>query len=288
MSLSRKCLGLAACAILGACSSSSNVSPPPPPVQHLYVGDDATTGSLRAYALPLTASSTPVASVPMDKPFMIGVNSTTLAVATLASNLFFFTLPLTSGSTPYASFAAGLDGTPLFVSSGALYQGGSGRINVYTPPFSNSSVPSSSITTAGLSPNNLAIDAGGNIYETSGGNTIGVVTGGALTTTLTAAVGTQFRGLAASAAQLFACGFNGQSDNVYIYALPLTATATPSVTINVGTNAPEGCALDANGYLYVGTPAGQILVFVPPFTSGSAPALTLSTPASIFGLAVGP
>jgi hypothetical protein len=289
MTASRNLLAAAACLAFAACSSSSDdVSPPPPPTQHLYVGDDATTGSLRSYALPLTASSTAVAAVPMNKPFTIGVNSTTLAVATLGDVLSFFTLPLTSASAPFATFAAGSDGTPLFVASGNLYQGGSGMINVYTPPFTNASVPSSTITTVGLSPSDLAIDPAGNIYETTGGNTIGVVTGTTLTTTLTAPVGIAFRGLAASSTQLFACGFLGSSNNVYIYTLPLTASATPAVTINLASTGPEGCALDSSGNLYVGAIGGQILVFAPPFTASSTPMLTLTTTAIIFGIAVGP
>lgn len=277
--------GLAVLAALAACSSSTDNNPAV--TQHLYVGDDQTTGSLRVYALPLTSSSAPVASVPMNKAFNIGLNTTTLAVTDLSGNLYFFTLPISSSSTPYAQFAAGSDGTPVFLASGSLYQGGSGKINVYTPPFTNSSAPSSFVTTAGLSPAYLAIDPNGNVYEAPGGNVIGVITAGALTTTLTAAVGTQFRGLAASATQLFACGFNGNNNNVYVYSLPLTPAATPAVTISLGTEGPEGCALDADGKLYVGAIGGKILVFTPPFSGTSAASTTLATSAIIFGIAIG-
>ena len=280
-----RAFGLAVLAALAACSSSTDNNPAV--TQHLYVGDDQTTGSLRVYALPLTANSTPVASIPMNKAFNIGLNATTLAVTDLSSNLYFFTLPVSSSSTPYAQFAAGSDGTPLFLPNGSLYQGGSGKINVYTPPFTNTSTPSSFVTTAGLSPAYLAIDPAGNVYETSGGNTIGVITAGALTTTLTAAVATQFRGLAASATQLFACEFLATSNNIYIYSLPLTPTSTPAVTITLGTDGPEGCALDADGKLYVGAVGGHILVFTPPFSNSSTPSVTLSTSAVIFGIAVG-
>ena len=290
MAFSTNLLAVLMCAAVAACGDSgyTSVPPPPPNVQHLYVGDDNASGSLRAYTLPLTASSTPVATVPMNQPFTIGVNSSTLAVATLDGTLSFFTLPLTSASTAYASFAAGSDGTPLFVANGYLYQGGSNKINIYLPPFSNSSVSTSSVTTTGLSPGDLALDPAGNIYETSGGNTIGVVSGTTLGTTLTAAAGLGFRGLAASATQLFACTVSSSTSSVNIYALPLTASATPTATINFGTHSAEGCALDASGNLYVGTPDGFIYVFAPPFTSSSTPTVTLTTPAIIFGLTVGP
>jgi hypothetical protein len=277
--------GLVLLAALAACGSSTDNNPAV--TQHLYVGDDQATGSLRVYALPLTASSAPVAAVPMNQAFNLGLNTTTLAVTDLSSNLYFFTLPISSSSTPYAQFAAGSDGTPIFLASGSLYQGGSGKINVYTPPFTNSSAPSSFVTTAGLSPAYLAIDPNGNVYEATGGNVIGVISGGTLTTTLTAAAGTQFRGLAASATQLFACEFLGNSNNIHIYSLPLTATAAPAVTISLGTEGPEGCSLDADGKLYVGTIGGKILVFSPPFSGTSTASVTLSTSAIIFGIAVG-
>src|ERR1041385_422314 len=76
--------GTAVLAGLAACSSSSTDNNPAV-TQHLYVGDDQTTGSLRVYALPLTANSTPVASIPMNKAFNIGLNATTLAVTDLSS-----------------------------------------------------------------------------------------------------------------------------------------------------------------------------------------------------------
>ena len=281
---------IAGIAVLAACSSSGTeiVTPPPPPVQHLYVGDDAATGSLRSYTLPLTAASTPVVAIAMNKPFLMGINSTTFALTLLGGNIQLFALPLTSASTPFATIATTSNTTPVFTAAGLLYQGSSTGINVFTPPFTNASAPSSSIITAGFSPFNMAIDPNGNTYVTSGGNTIGVVTGTTLTTTLTAAAGVNFRGLAATATQLFACEFTGASNNIFIYSLPLTPAALPAVTINIGANGSEACALDSSGNLYAGAIGGNILVFAPPFTNASVPTVTLTTPAVIFGMAVGP
>jgi hypothetical protein len=277
---------LVACAAIAACSSnSSDITVQPP--EHLYVGDDAFIAYLRVYTLPLSASSVPVVTLPMNKPFLIGVSSNTLAVTGLTGNVQTFALPLTSFSTPFAAISSESNGTPVF-SRGLLYQGGSSSINVFTPPFSNSSVPSTSIPTLGLTPSYLAVDPGGNIYLTTGANTIGSVTGSSLTTILTAAPDIAFRGMAATATRLFACGFIGSANDVLIYALPLTATAAPLVTIDLGDAGPEACVLDAFGNLYVGSPDGRILVFAPPFTNASTPALTLSTPAVVFGMAIGP
>ena len=275
---------IAACAAVAACSGNSDITTPP---EHLYVGDDGLPAFLRVYALPLSATSTPILTLPMDKPFLLGVSSNTLAVTGLTGNVRLLSLPVTSSSSPFAVISSESNGTPVF-SHGLLYQGGSSSINVYTPPFSNSTVPSSSISTLGLTPSDLTVDPNGNLYLTTGDNTIGVVTGATLTTILTAPASMTFRGMAATATRLFACGFNGPANDVFVYALPLTATATPAITIDLGDTAPESCVLDSSGNLYVGTPDGKIFVFAPPFSSGSAPVLTLATPAIVFGMAIGP
>lgn len=102
-----------------------------------------------------SSGNTAIATVPMNKAFTMGANSSTLAVATLDGTLSFFNLPITSPSTPYASFVAGSDGTPLWVSETSLYQGGSGKINIardpagniyiYTLPLTAASTPATTI-----------------------------------------------------------------------------------------------------------------------------------------------
>jgi hypothetical protein len=275
---------LAAGAAIVACSGTANITAPP---ERLYVGDDGLPAFLRVYTLPLSATSTPIITLPMDKPFLLGVSTNTLAVTGLTGNVRLLSLPVTSASSPFAVISSESNGTPVF-SHGLLYQGGSSSINVYTPPFSNSTVPSSSIPTLGLTPSDLTVDPNGNLYLTTGDNTIGVVTGATLTTVLTASPSMAFRGMAATATRLFACGFNGPANDIFVYALPLTATATPAITIDLGDAAPESCVLDSSGNLYVGTPDGKIFLFAPPFSSGSAPVLTLATQAIVFGMAIGP
>ena len=158
---------------------------------------------------------------------------------------------------------------------------------MYTPPFTDASVPSRAISTPGISPSFLAADSSGTFYATTGANTIGVVNASGFTI-LTADTNVAFRGLVASRTRVFACGFNGPLNDVFIYNLPLTPSAVPAVTIDLGDAAPEACVLDASGNLYVGSPDGRIFVFAPPFSNGSAPVVILSTPAVIYGMAVGP
>lgn len=275
---------LAACAALAACSSGSDITPTP--TQLLYVGDDALPAFLRVYTLPLSSTSLPTIVLPLDKPFLIGVSSNTLAVTALSGNIRLFTLPVTANSGPFVTISSAFNSTPVF-SHGLLYQGGTGILNVFTPPFSNATSASDSIATFGLSAADLTVDPNGNLYVATGANVIGVVSGSALTTVLTASAAMSFRGMAATATRLFACGFNGLANDVFIYALPLTSTATPIATIDLGDAAPEACVLDASGNLYVGSPDGRIFVFAPPFSSTSVPTVTVATPAVIFGMAVG-
>ena len=275
---------LAACASLAACSSGSDITPAP--AQLLYVGDDALPAFLRVYTLPLSATSLPTVVLPLNKPFLIGVSSNTLAATELSGNIRLFTLPVSANSGPFATISSPSNSTPVF-SHGLLYQGGSGSISVFTPPFSNATSASDSIATFGLSAADLAVDPNGNLYVATGANVIGVVSGSTLTTVLTASASMSFRGMAATATRLFACGFNGLANDVFIYALPLTSTATPVSTIDLGEAAPEACVVDAAGNLYVGSPDGRIFVFAPPFSSTSVPTLTLATPAVIFGMAIG-
>jgi hypothetical protein len=276
---------LAACAAVTACAGLSDLPLPTP--QLLYVGDDGLPAFLRIYTLPLSASSTPIVTLAMDKPSLIGVSSNTLAVTELTGNVRLFGLPVTPFSGSFAAISSPSNGTPVF-SHGLLYQGGSSSINVYTPPFSDSSTPSHSIATLGLTPSYLAVDPNDNLYLTTGDNTIGVVSGSTLTTVLTAPPAMTFRGLTATSTRLFVCGFNGPANDVFIYALPLTATATPVVTIDLGDAASEACVLDSSGNLYVGSPDGRLFVFAPPFSNASAPTVTLVTTAFIYGMAIGP
>lgn len=292
---------IAAC-LIAACGSSSMTTtppppppppgpPPPPPTQHLYFGLDDEPGYLYSYALPITANSQPVATVRLDAVMSVGVSSTTLAAATLNDSLFLYSLPLTSSSVPYARIASGSFGTPLFLSSGQMYQGGVDTINVYAPPFASGAVPASRIPTPTLSPTHLALAPDGKVYESLGTiNTIGVISGNALATKLTAAPGIAFHGMAANATQLFVCESEGSASHIFIYTLPLTATATPSTIMNPNTFNPDDCALDSSGNLYVA--AGTVIEYNPPFTTVNPfpRAVTLALPigGTVRGIAIGP
>ncbi len=262
--------------------------------QHLYVADDSGSGMLRVYELPLTSSSTPTASFSAPSSLGVAANSSTVAVSFLNTTIQTFTQPVSSASMPAATFAKSANGLVGFAGSGKLDSGSGATLAIYTPPFSNSTTPSSTITTA-VSSWGVADDTAGsgNIYIGTSNNTIYVAAGGSITTTVTGPSGRFYRGIAATSSQLFACNVAG-SGSVDVYSLPLSASSSPVAMIVTGIpsgGAPEGCAVDANGNLYVGVlnAPGTVLVYSPPFSSSSAPTVTLSiTGDSIFGLGVGP
>ncbi|MGH7582260.1 MAG: hypothetical protein ACREL5_03430 [Gemmatimonadales bacterium] len=282
---------LVAIAVAG-CSSGTNSTttpppPPPSPTGQLYVGIGDIPGSLLVYDLPLTSTSTPAVTVAHDNSGPLALNSTTLAVTRPTNySVSFFTLPLTSASGPYATLVTGGVIYPVFEPSGAFYYSASNMIDVYTPPFSASSTPSSHIATPLLSAGPLSIGPSGDVYELAG-NVIGVVHNGALVTKLTAEPGTEFDAAAATATQLFVCeGTNNLAAQVYVYPLPLTATETPSLIIHPNTDAPGACVLDSSGDLYIGS-AGIVSVLTPPFTASSHAAVQVNVHGGIGGLAIG-
>lgn len=279
--------------ILAACSSSTATTnpppppPPPPPTQHLYIGQDDIPGKILVYDLPLTASSTPVVTLPYDADVSLSVNATTLAANKISDyTVSLFRLPLTSASVPYATLPVGWLETPLLLPSGPLYLAIADTIHVYSSPFTSASTPSSRVVTPNLTAHSLAIDPNGTVYAASA-DRIDVITGGSVTMTLAAAAGTEFDAISASATQLFACEGTGFASHVFVYSLPLATTATPTVIMNSGTVGANGCALDASGHLYI-TWGPTIVVFTPPFTSASTPTLSLSLNGGGSGIAIGP
>src|SRR5579864_5875182 len=176
----------------------------PTPVQHLYVADGVTGAPLRQYALPLTASSTPTALL-ANAPRSIGVaaNASVVADAAVGGPIRIFTQPVSSSSDVAASFGA-FNTFPAFGAAGQLYDGTGFVLNVYTPPFSNASAPSSTITYP-IGVSSVAVDTNGNVYVNNGSTGISVATSGGTVTATATVAGRGYRGMAASATQLFVC-----------------------------------------------------------------------------------
>ena len=281
--------------------------------QFLYVGNDNTPGTVRQYSLPITAASVPNFSIASNNVLTVAVDpSGNLGVGDNAGHLQFFTTPLSAASTPAASFLNGAgsnDGQNVFTTAGDMFVSTvSNRVNGFTHPFSNASIPSSFITNAALvSAIGTTLDSAQNLYISNSGVGTAVTCSsgaGSCSNLLVyappysgAPIITQnlaqrsYRKVAENSNHLFVCSVGGPGPGlVDVYNLPLTPVSS-GFTISNGTNLPEGIAFDAAGNLYVGNLGDStVKVYAPPFSSTSTPTVTLSMGAgfSIFSIAIGP
>jgi hypothetical protein len=264
--------------------------------QHLYVADDRASGQIWVYTLPLNASSTPVFSFSYPSGVGVAVNANgDLAAANNSGGLNIFPAPLSASSVASASFAnAGSPNMQLaFGPSGKLFACTQGaKVNVFTGPFTDSTVFSSQITDAGvLTSFGVAFDAQANLYLAGSGTHVDVLPSegsGAASVGITVPVGAALRQIAVGGGQLFMANVGNGQHSVFVFTLPITNSSAPIATITTGMNAPEAVAVDAAGNLYVGNLGdGTIKMFAPPFSSSSAPALSITTSAVIFGMAIG-
>ena len=282
--------------LLAGCPSNNQVLLPPPgstAIQRLFVGNQSDSNVLifsppfSSASIPSALSSTSPLGVALDSIGILAVVSTGDVVTVYASGV-------TSASTPYATFtgsgtSGGLDS---FNASGKLAAPNQTKVDIFTPPFSNGSTPS--LTISGFSqPIGSAFDGSGNLYivDLAGGgagsvNVLAPPYTGAPVVTTNGLVGQAPFGVAVIGNQLFVAVCN--SSAIRVYALPLTAGEAPSFSIGSGGNCPVGVAADASGNLYVlnHNATANISIFNPPFSSGSVPAVTIPATAGL-GLAYG-
>ena len=282
--------------------------------QHLYVGNNNAPGTVQAYTLPITSSSTATFSFASNNVVAIEIDSNGNAVvADNVGTLRFFAAPLSAASVPTATFtdASGAvgNGSISFMSTGDIWVGnGANRVNRFNAPFSNASTPAAFVTDASLtSAIGTALDASQNLYVStrfagtaitcsSGATTCGNLlvyappyTGAPIITPLVPL--TSYRKMAGSGSVLFVCSILG-TGRVDAYNLPLTSASVPAFAITTGINVPEAIAFDASGNMYVGNFGNPTITeYSPPFSAASAPVVTLTVgdPASfsIFGMTVG-
>ena len=287
--------GLAGCNS-GHSSSTPTPTPSPTPTlapQRLYVGNDQGAGTVRVFALPLSASSTAVAQLAVPSSVAIAVNALSLAVSDASHAVHIFTQPVTSSSSQTAGITTSNNGMMTFAASGNLYVVNGTATQIYTPPLTNASTPASTITTpaAGWG---IAIDGFNNVYINGGSPAIWIAPAGVVTITATGPAGHSYRSMAVSGSLMAACYVDSSTGGIDVYSLPLSASSSPLATITSGTNQPEGCAFDNAGNLYAGNIGnGTIVEYAPPFTAASAPLVSLSLASggalpSIYSIAIGP
>ena len=284
-------------AMLVGCPSNNQVTLPPPgstAAQRLFVGNLGANNVL-IFSPPFSSASI-ASSLSSTSPLGVALDSTgILAVVSTGDVVTVYASGVTSASTPYATFtgsgtSGGLDS---FNASGKLAAPNQTKVDIFTPPFSNASTPSTTISSF-TQPIGSAFDASGNLYITDiNAGSVSVLTPpytGAAVTTSDGLAGEAPFGVVVIGSQLFVATCN--LSVIRAYALPLTAGEAPSFSISSGGNCPIGVAADAAGNLYVlnHNPTANIAIFNPPFNSGSVPAVTIPASAGFsfaYGIALG-
>jgi len=281
--------------------SDAPIDSPMNQTQHLYVADDSTPGHVFRYLLPLTSTSTPDVTIATPNDAIFGVTTDpagNLIADAQTGRILVFVPPLSNNSTPFATFTnlnATAGGQPGVTPGGILIASMQQRtLNMYSSPFTNQSTPSGTATSAALTNTiGVGIDSQANLYVANnvsgGGNLVVLPPPYTQSTVATPAVtGAAYRNVAISGQLLFV-GSVGSAARIDVYNLPLTNTSAPAFMITTGTNVPEGVAVDAVGHLYAGNLSDKTVSrYSPPFSAQSAPDVTITTQATIFGLAIGP
>jgi sugar lactone lactonase YvrE len=214
------------------------------------------------------------------------------------SRIYLYNAPVGTGATPrdsinYLGFGALLafgPGGKLFVPTSST------NILIYTPPFTNGSIPDT-IKTGLANSFSIAFDASNRLYvgdisdqvvhvydspymgapafNVSNGLISAVVTG--------VAVDGGGRLLVA----------DEQADRIHVFEPPLSAASTESFAISIGIKDPVGITLGSDGRLYVMNQGGgkpSVTIYDPPFSDISVPTITMSGGGRLvspYGIAVG-
>jgi len=211
-----------------------------------YVVTDRVTGSVTAFAWPLTNTSTPVA---------------------------------TFGTSAGGFMAFDPNGNLWATSQNAV-------VVEYVPPFTNSTVESNGLTDGITDSYGIAFDSGGDMFISNADSSGTIVMYPAPYTTLGTTITVPdtnpgLHGLAVSGSQLFVA--DTRNNRILVYNLPLGGNV-PSVTFT--TTAPLGLTVDTHGNLYITEQGhDKIDVFTPPFSNSSSPARSITSGLSgAFGL----
>src|SRR5215469_11626725 len=230
--------------ILAACSAGSTGGAPGPtpfPMTRLYVANDGGSGVVQIFAPPFSASSVPAVA------FKDGTSTDVDDVA--------------------------------FDRKGRLYVGNFGQdmVDVFTPPFTNASTSTFSITT-GSGPEGIDLDILGNLYvanRNAGNVTVyNAPLSGTSTAAFTIATGlSQPIGLKIHGGSLYVA--DQTHGYVAVYNAPFSSSSALAVTIPVA--GAWGIGFDGAGNLWVcNVSTSNVQEFTPPFTNTSTPAITIS------------
>ncbi len=274
-----------------ACTQSGAVCSLPSAVTVTQRGGTAmlanySDGNVLGYSLPLTSSTqAPAETIPLGNAFLLTEDASGNVFAASYSNpatVIEIPPPYTNavvtnslgGNNPYQIAVAPNGDLALANTSGSPG-------SLYPSPFSATAAPTA-ISASGLStPYGVAFDASNNLYLGNQGSADVVMfappySGTPVTVKTTALP----YSLTISGNTLVV----GESTAIDVFSLPLTGASTPAATLTNGVSYVYGTALDASGNLWVANDGGgaksegSIEEFTKPFTTGEAPAVSISMP----------
>ncbi len=235
------------------------------------------------FTLPLTSSAQTPASIAN-----LGISPRTLtedAHGDIFSATYGNTTTLQELLAPYTSpsvtnnLGGSFTGQMTVTPSGDLVMAnGNGNASLYTAPYSAAptALPNGTSSSSGV-----ATDASGNLYfAVSAAKTVVMLAPPYTGPAITVSTNSYPAGLAIAGSTLFV----GESTDVDVFSLPLTATSSPAATISSGVNGANRLAIDPSGNLWVAnynggpTSKGSIEEFTKPFSTGEAPAVTINMP----------
>jgi hypothetical protein len=294
--------------VLAGCQSTGTAFNPPGGVttfKHMYLSNDAVSGEIFVYGLPVTAASTPVATVSAGtNPGELFVDSSgRLFVPQFSSTVpevLVYNLPLTASSTPAFTLSTSQDAPESVAqdSSGNIYVADTdsgGYIDIYHGPVNGAASPSATISNnavgnSGLKdPYDIAIAPNGDLYA-SDFDDINQFTPpftAASVPSASAAPNQDNYGLRVdSNNRVFVA--NASADGILnVYTQPFTNASTPAFNISVSGTYLYGMAFDGSGNLWTVDDNGVVWEIKAPITSSST-ATQILTGTTGYGIVFGP
>lgn len=293
-------------------------SPPPPPTSHIYIWDAVNPSvanggqTIYAYTLPITTKSAKVASIADGgSQNVLAFDATHRLFVTQNQSVEVFTQSIADGATSASFNLKTSEDNPQDIKigpAGDVFVAGTNLvscrlcfantagIDVFTAPVTSSSTVAFHIAVGGRAggwtrPVGMALDRGGNLWAGDGHDATMFEYAPPFSSTSVPTL--QFpidfnpSDLAFdSAGNMYAAG-----PGIVVYTPPFTSSTTKAFTISL-TETAHYLAFDSAGNLYVTTGNGtdaKLLVFSPPFSGASVPAVTLVLPgSSAMGVAIGP
>lgn len=293
--------------VLAGCQSTGRAFNPPGGVttfKHMYVSNDDNPGVIYVYTLPVTAASTPVASVTVGEfPGMLFVDARgRLFVPEFysATTVQVFSLPLTAASTPLFDLTTSQDDPNAVTedASGNVYvadEDSGGYIDIYNGPVTGAASPSSTISnnavgTSGLKyPYDIAIAPNGDLYasDTSDINQFTPPFTAASVPSASVTPNQDNYGLRVdSSNRVFVA--NASADGIVnVFTQPITNSSTPAFNLSVSGTYVKGLAFDGSGNLWAVDGNNALWEVKAPITSSST-ATKILTLTEGYGIAFGP